>query len=119
MARVGSDGRTPRRGHTLGRTYVGGSSAARKRSKSRRSRATAAARRLLLRAPESGRVEGGVGCGATFAVATMERWAWMSCEIWEEKVLRAPGARERVDEIEGELRVAAGVTRRGKGEDHA
>jgi hypothetical protein len=47
----------------------------------------------------------------------MERWAWMSCEIWEEKVLRAPGARERVDEIEGELRVAAGVTRRGEGED--
>ncbi|MHB8244078.1 MAG: hypothetical protein ACYDGN_01820 [Acidimicrobiales bacterium] len=32
----------------------------------------------------------------------------MSCEIWEEKVLRAPGARERVNEIEGELRVAAG-----------
>lgn len=43
----------------------------------------------------------------------------MSCEIWEEKALRAPGARERVDEIEGELRVAAGVTRRGEGEDGA
>jgi hypothetical protein len=43
----------------------------------------------------------------------------MSCEIWEEKVLRAPGARERIDEIEGELRVAAGVTRLGEGEDGA
>jgi hypothetical protein len=40
----------------------------------------------------------------------------VSCESWEEKVLRAPGAQERVDEIEGELRVAAGVTRRGEGE---
>jgi len=34
-------------------------------------------------------------------------------------MLRAPGSRERVDEIERELRVAAGVTGRGEGEDGA
>ena len=35
------------------------------------------------------------------------------------KVLRAPVVRERGDEVARELLVEAGVTRRGKGEDHA
>lgn len=34
----------------------------------------------------------------------------MSMKKWEEKVLEAPGAAERVAEIEDELRLAAGLT---------
>jgi transcriptional regulator with XRE-family HTH domain len=34
----------------------------------------------------------------------------MSVKQWEEKVLEAPGAEERVREIEDELRLAAGLT---------
>lgn len=34
----------------------------------------------------------------------------MSFKDWEKKVLDAPGAHERVDEIEDELRLAAGLT---------
>lgn len=34
----------------------------------------------------------------------------MSLERWEQKVLGAPGAEERVTEIEEELRLAAGLT---------
>jgi len=34
----------------------------------------------------------------------------MSMETWEKKVLEAPGAAERVAEIEDELRLAAGLT---------
>ncbi|MDA8373538.1 MAG: XRE family transcriptional regulator [Actinomycetota bacterium] len=34
----------------------------------------------------------------------------MSLKDWEKKVLSAPGAEERVGEIEGELRLAAGLT---------
>jgi transcriptional regulator with XRE-family HTH domain len=34
----------------------------------------------------------------------------MSLKTWEEKVLREPGAPERVHEIEEELRLAAGLT---------
>lgn len=34
----------------------------------------------------------------------------MSMKNWEEKVLAKPGAAERVDEIENELRLAAGLT---------
>jgi transcriptional regulator with XRE-family HTH domain len=34
----------------------------------------------------------------------------MSMEAWEKKVLEAPGAAERVAEIEDELRLAAGLT---------
>lgn len=34
----------------------------------------------------------------------------MSLERWEEKVLEAPGAEDRVDKIENELRLAAGLT---------
>jgi ribosome-binding protein aMBF1 (putative translation factor) len=34
----------------------------------------------------------------------------MSLERWEQKVLGAPGAEERVGEIEEELRLAAGLT---------
>jgi predicted XRE-type DNA-binding protein len=34
----------------------------------------------------------------------------MSLEQWEQKVLGAPGAEERVTEIEEELRLAAGLT---------
>jgi transcriptional regulator with XRE-family HTH domain len=34
----------------------------------------------------------------------------MSIEAWEKKVLEAPGAAERVAEIEDELRLAAGLT---------
>lgn len=34
----------------------------------------------------------------------------MSLKQWEEKVLEAPGAPERVQEIEDELRLAAGLT---------
>lgn len=35
----------------------------------------------------------------------------MSLKNWEKKVLAVPGASERVDEIEDELRLAAGLTR--------
>lgn len=34
----------------------------------------------------------------------------MSLEHWEKEVLRAPGADQRVREIEEELRLAAGLT---------
>lgn len=34
----------------------------------------------------------------------------MNMEAWEKKVLEAPGAAERVAEIEDELRLAAGLT---------
>ena len=34
----------------------------------------------------------------------------MSLEQWEKKVLQAPGADQRVSEIEDELRLAAGLT---------
>ena len=34
----------------------------------------------------------------------------MSMKAWEEKVLQAPGAPERVGVIEDELRLAAGLT---------
>ena len=34
----------------------------------------------------------------------------MSLKDWEQKVLSTPGAAERVDEIEHELRLAAGLT---------
>ena len=34
----------------------------------------------------------------------------MSLEQWEKKILEAPGAEERVREIEDELRLAAGLT---------
>ena len=34
----------------------------------------------------------------------------MSLEQWEKKVLQAPGADQRISEIEDELRLAAGLT---------
>ena len=34
----------------------------------------------------------------------------MSARGWEKRVLKAPGAKERVDELEDELRLAAGLT---------
>src|SRR5207248_5946573 len=42
--------------------------------------------------------------------ATRRQWTTMSLNEWEKKVLEAPGARERVAEIEDELRLAAGLT---------
>jgi hypothetical protein len=68
-------------------------------------------------APESGRVEGG-GLLRRYFRCRHDGEVGIA-EIWEKSVLRAPGARDRVDEIARELRVAAGVTRHGEGDDHA